>query len=212
MDAAAGDRGHVDDAALRQRQLVDEAARQRHRREEIHVEDLPPQVERRVHRAEPAAVLALGRDGGVVHQRIEPAAGEARADLLDAAADIDRIGEVELHVVLAAARPRAERAEGLARDGDDPPAAGAEFLDRRMADAAACAGQNQGPDIVAREGCIHGLDPTPLPSRFADDIRRHVSTATPRRATSLWGSLLFFTSSIKLIVIPRLSLDCQARN
>ena len=107
------------------------------------------------HGAESRATLALGRDGGVVDERIEAAAREARTDLLDAAADVDGIGEIELHMVLAAARPWAEGAEGLARDRDDPPAIGAEFLDGRMADASAGAGQNQGPDIVALD-CIHG--------------------------------------------------------
>ncbi|MBV8165581.1 MAG: SDR family oxidoreductase, partial [Alphaproteobacteria bacterium] len=38
-------------------------------------------------------------------------------------------GEIDLDMVLAAARPRAEGAERLARHRDDPPTAGTEFLD-----------------------------------------------------------------------------------
>ena len=71
------------------------------------------------------------------------------------AADVTRIGKVDLHVVLVAARPRAERAERLARYGDHPPATGAEFLHRGMADAAACAGQDQGPCVVETGRHIH---------------------------------------------------------
>jgi hypothetical protein len=121
---------------------------------EVHVEHLPPEVERRVDCAEPRAVLALGRDGGVVDQRIELAAAQALADLLDAVAELQRIGKVELHVILAAARPGTERAEGLARDGDDPPAAGAELLDRRVTDPSTGAGQHQGARVVVK-GSIH---------------------------------------------------------
>ena len=69
-------------------------------------------------------------------------------------------GEIELDMILAAAWPGAERAEWLARNGDDPPAVGAELLHRCVADAAARAGQYQGPDIVARKRCIHGGNPT----------------------------------------------------
>ena len=160
MDPAAGDRGHVDDAAMRFRELGHQAAGERDRGEEIDVEHPPPQVERRVDRAEPAAGLVLGRDRRVVDQRIEPAAAQAVADLLDAALHVVGLGEVDLHVVLVAARPRAEHAEGLARHGDHPPAAGAELLHRRMADAAARAGQHQGARVV-EQGNIHGRKFTP---------------------------------------------------
>ena len=160
VDAAAGDRRHVDHAALGRGQFVDQAARQRDGREEIDIEDLAPEIERRVYGTEPRAARPLGRDCCIVHERIELAAGQSRPDLLDAAADIDRIGEIELDMILAAAWPGAERAEWLARNGDDPPAVGAELLHRCVADAAARAGQYQGPNIVARKRCIHGGNPT----------------------------------------------------
>src|SRR4030095_17088685 len=96
----------------------------------------------------------LGRDRGIVHQRIEPSATQAVADVFDTAADVARIGKVDLHVVLVAAWPRAERAERLARYGDHPPAAGAEFLHRGVADAAAWAGAPQGACGVGPGGRV----------------------------------------------------------
>src|SRR5262249_8421125 len=108
--------------------------------------------ERCVDRAQPLAVRPFGRDRRIVDQGVESAAGQASADLLDAAADVDRVGEVELDVVLAAARPRAQGAERLAREGGDAPAGGAELLDRGVADAAARPGQDQGARVVV-QGC-----------------------------------------------------------
>lgn len=64
-------------------------------------------------------------------------------------------------MILAAARPGAEGAEGLAGDRDDAPAVRAEFLHGRVADAAAGAGQHQRPHIVAQGGRVHESDPTP---------------------------------------------------
>src|SRR4029450_13850096 len=70
-----------------------------------------PPSDGRVVGAKAPARLFLGGDGAVVHQRIDPAATQPVADLFDAAADIVRIGKVDLHMVLVAARPRAERGE-----------------------------------------------------------------------------------------------------
>src|SRR5690242_20860300 len=101
MHPAAGDRRDVHHRALRRRKLVDQAARQRDRREEIHVEHLPPEIEGRVDRAEARAVLALGGNRSVVDESVEPAA-DALADLLDAAPELQGSGEIELDMILAA--------------------------------------------------------------------------------------------------------------
>src|SRR4029079_80130 len=97
---------------------------QRKRRRKRHVKAWPPRAERRVDGAEAAAGFILGRDRGVVDQSVELAAAQPVADFLDAAANIVGVGEVDLHMVLVAARPRAERAERLPRHGDHPPATG----------------------------------------------------------------------------------------
>src|SRR5262249_20184682 len=54
-----------------------------------------------------------------------------------------RIGEIDLDVILRSHLPRAILRERMARAGDDAPARGREALYRRVADAAACSGEEQ---------------------------------------------------------------------
>ena len=69
-----------------------DASGERHRREENDVEDLPPQVERRVDGAEAAARLVLGRDRGIVDQGMQFAVLEPLLDLGDRGERAGRIG------------------------------------------------------------------------------------------------------------------------
>ena len=64
-------------------QFVDQAARQHDRREEIDLEHVLPDVERGVDRAEPLAAFGLGRDRGIVDQRVQLAVVEPLLDLGD---------------------------------------------------------------------------------------------------------------------------------
>ena len=77
MHARAGDRGDVDDRALGGLELVEQAARQHDRREEIHLEDVVPIVARGVDRAEPLAAVGFRRDRGIVDQRVQFAVAAA---------------------------------------------------------------------------------------------------------------------------------------
>ena len=60
-----------------------------------------------------------------------------------AASRVRRVGEIDLDVILRPHLPRAVLREGVARAGDHAPAGGREALHRRMADAAARAGEQQ---------------------------------------------------------------------
>jgi hypothetical protein len=127
MHPAAGDRGDIDDAALRRRQLLDQAARQRHGREEVDVEHLLPEVERRVDGAQPLAFGPLGEIAALLTSASQPCRRQrARISRCRGRARPDRRGRAARGS--AAARPRAERAERLARDGDDAPAAAPNFF------------------------------------------------------------------------------------
>ena len=74
VHAPAGDRGDVDHRALGLLQLLDQAARQHDRGEEIDLEDVLPVLQRRLDGAEPRPARALGRDAGIVDERVQPAA------------------------------------------------------------------------------------------------------------------------------------------
>ena len=92
----------------------DQPARQHDRREEIHLEHLVPDVDRGIERAEPLAAVGLGRDRGVVDQRVQLVAVEPALDLLDRFQRVGLVGEIDLDVVLGAGVPRAVLRE---RDG-----------------------------------------------------------------------------------------------
>jgi hypothetical protein len=59
MDPRPCDRGHIDDRAAARGQFLEKAARKHDRREEIDLEDVAPDMHRRVDRVHPAAVLQL---------------------------------------------------------------------------------------------------------------------------------------------------------
>ena len=143
MHARARNRGDVDHRALRGLELVDEPAREHDRGEEIHPEDVVPHIDGGVERGEPLAALGLGRDCGVVDQRMQLAIVQALLDLVDCRKRAIRIGEIDLDVVLRAHLPRAVLRKCMTRAGDDAPAGGREALDGEMADAAARPGQEQ---------------------------------------------------------------------
>ena len=105
MHARAGDRGDVDHRALGRLELVEQAARQHDRREEIHLEHVVPDVARGVDRAEPLAARRLRRDRGVVDQRVQLAV-QPPLDLGDRRVGVVRIGEIDLDVILRARLPR----------------------------------------------------------------------------------------------------------
>src|SRR3954453_15127700 len=92
------------------------------------------------------AILELGRNAGVVDQRVQLAAMrfQPMADFRDRNTDIFLIGEVDLDVVFRPCRPWAILGKGLARTGDDTPTLARKALDRGMADTAAGAGQHYG--------------------------------------------------------------------
>ena len=66
-----------------------------------------PGVDVGIDRAQPCAAFGLGRDRGVVDQRMQLAAVEPRADFLDRARGVGVVGEVDLDVVLGPGVPRA---------------------------------------------------------------------------------------------------------
>ena len=152
MHAAAGDRGDVDHRALGALELLDQPARQHDGREEVDLEHVLPVLQRRLDGFQPRAALALGRDGGVADERVEPAVLglEAFAHFADRAFGIGGIGEVDLDVILRPHLPGAVLREGVARAGDDAPARRGEALHRGVADAAAGAGEDQGFLFVLR--------------------------------------------------------------
>ncbi len=146
MDTGAGDRGDVDDRALRGSQLLEQAARQHDRREKIDLENVAPDMHRRVDGVHAATVGHLRRDAGIVDERGELAVIGLQpvTDFGDGDADIFLIGQIDLDVVFRPGGPGAILGKSLTRAGDDPPALARKPLDGRMPDATARAGQNQG--------------------------------------------------------------------
>ena len=153
MDAGAGDRGDVDDGSFRLFQLVEQTAGQHDGREEIDLEDGLPVLEGCFDGAEAAAARAFRRNTGIVDESVETTIFEAVADFDDSGFRADRIGEVDLNVILGAHLPRAIFGEGMTGTGDDAPAGGGKALDGGMADSAACTRQQHS----ARRAIVFGL-------------------------------------------------------
>ena len=103
-----------------------------------------PILARGVDRAEPLAAVRLGRDGGVVDQRVQLAV-EPPLDLGDRRVGVLGVREVDLDVILRAGLPRTVFRKRMPRLGEDAPPRSREALDGRMSDAAARAGQKQCP-------------------------------------------------------------------
>ena len=87
-------------------ELGGEAARQHHGGEEIDLEHRLPVVQLGLEQPEPRAARALGRDRGVVDQRVEPAVLEPLAHLVDGARRVVGVGEVDLQMILGAGASR----------------------------------------------------------------------------------------------------------
>src|SRR5207302_8259236 len=90
------------------------------------------------------AAFRLGRDRRVVDEGMELTALEPVLDLGDRRKRVVRIGEIDLDMIFRPRFPRAFLRERMPRAGDHPPAGAGKPLDRRMTDAAAGAGQQQG--------------------------------------------------------------------
>ena len=161
-------------APLALAQLVHQAARQHDRREEVHLKHVVPDLARGVDRAEPLAAFGLGRDRGVVDQRMQLAVVEPVLDLGDRRIGARGVGEIDLDVILRAHLPRAVFRKAVARAGDHAPAGGGEALHRRVADAAACAGEQQGAarlvGIGIRHSALSRIHPHLAP-RLAERVR-----------------------------------------
>ena len=155
MHARARDRGDVHDRAVRFAELIHQAACQHDRREEIHLKNVAPHLARGVDRVEPLAAFGLGRDRGVVDQRMQLAVIEPRLDQGNRRIGARGVGEIDLDVILRSHLPRAVFRKAVARAGDHAPAGGGEALHRRVPDAAACAGQQQGAARVVGGGIRH---------------------------------------------------------
>src|SRR5262249_27490581 len=95
---------------------------------------------------------------------------EPALDLIDGRSRVLFVGEIDLKVILRARIPRALLRKRMTRAGDDPPAGTGETDHRRMPDAAACAGQQQG---AARLVCA---------GRHRGSISRIKPRLRPRRA------------------------------
>ncbi len=138
-----GNGRHVHHRALGGFELLQQPARQHDRAEEVDLEHLVPDLDCGIERAHALAALGLGRDGGVVDQRVQLVAVQAALDFLDRLQGLGLVGEIDLDVVLGSCVPRAILRERVARAGDYPPAGGREALDGRMPNAAARSGEEQ---------------------------------------------------------------------
>lgn len=112
-------------------------------RKVVDAKHLIPDVDLGVDTAEPRAALRLRRDRRVVDEGVQLMLFELRADVVDGAQRIGRVGEIDLNVVLGVRHPTGILPEGMARAGDDAPARAGKADHGRMPDAAARAGQQQ---------------------------------------------------------------------
>src|SRR6266498_4123796 len=128
-----------------------------------------------------SAAIGLGRDGGIVDQRMQLTVLEPALDLGDGDRGAVRIRQIDLDVILGTGFPGAFLREWVARAGDDPPAGAGESLHRRVADAAARAGQQQGA-----AGCVRHAGLIWCRSIFRDRAMP-CSTARPVRSGGIPG-------------------------
>ena len=104
---------------------------------------MAPGIDVGIDRAEPAAGLGFGRDGGVVDQRVQRAVFQPLADFRNPPRGVGMIGKIDLDVILGPGSPWALLGKGMPRTGDDAPARAGKTDHRRMTDATAGAGQKQ---------------------------------------------------------------------
>ncbi len=121
-------------------QEVAQALRQQYRGEEVDIKDVQPVLVGHLQAGDLAAVWMLGRNGGVIDQRVQPPAGHP-LDLWQRIPHNVDIRQIELDVVTLATWPRTARIEHVARDGQHAPAGAAEALDGGVTYTAARAGQ-----------------------------------------------------------------------
>src|SRR5581483_5568928 len=104
----------------------------------------PPHLHLGLDRGEPFAAGSLGRDRGIVNQRVQLAGLESALDLGNRRERAVAVAEVDLDVILRSRFPRAVFWERMPRAGDHVPTGGGKTLHRGVADAAAGAGEEQG--------------------------------------------------------------------
>ncbi len=143
MHARAGDRRDVDDRTFGILELLDQPAGEHDRCQEIHSKDVVPGLDGGVYRGQARAAARLGRDCRVVDERMQLAVIQPLLDLADCRARPGAIREIDLDVILRAHFPGTILGECMARACDDAPSGCREALHRRMADAAARAGEQQ---------------------------------------------------------------------
>src|SRR5690606_18063547 len=143
---------------------------------------------RRIDRVHALAVAELGRDGGIVDQRMQLAAlpFEAMTDFSDGDADVFLVGEVHLDVVFRSGRPWAVFGERLPRTGDDAPPFARKALDGGMADAAARARQHDGfSDVRLGHVSISGRTCSRTKTRLRAPFARPAGNSQPKRMAIL---------------------------
>ena len=94
-------------------------------------------------RGQPRAAVRFWRDCGIVDERMQLTFRQPALDFIDRLRRVGRIAEIDLNVVFGPGLPRTVFRKRMARAGNDAPAGGRKTLHRRMADPAACAGQQQ---------------------------------------------------------------------
>ena len=144
MHPGAGDRGDVDDRALRRGQLVDQPARQHHAGEEVDVEHLAPGRAGRWSACRAAPPSApFGEMPALLTSASSRPAGSRRR--ISATASMVSLGSARSTWMWSSGPASQGQSSGkrVPRAGDHPPAGRGEALDGRVADAAAGAGQEQ---------------------------------------------------------------------
>src|SRR5216683_950932 len=71
MNPRAGDGGYVDDGAFGGFELLQQAAREHDRCEEVHPEHMVPDIDGGIDRGQARAAVGLGRDRGVVDEGMQ---------------------------------------------------------------------------------------------------------------------------------------------
>ncbi|MCE3249426.1 MAG: hypothetical protein K0R41_3251 [Geminicoccaceae bacterium] len=155
----AGNRRDVDDRTFAALQPAGQRAREEHGREQVDREHLLPKRQIAVQAAEPLARLALGRESGIVDERVQGAIAEQLEQPVDRKLEVLDLRQIggDMRVTVAAGAFRRHR---VARAGDHAPTLVHEVHRCGVADAAAGAGDEHGlvPGTWNRR---HGRHPRP---------------------------------------------------